>query len=66
MLMRSNDRTIDIMDIPVDVALSIGLLLHRLKETLSETGFAPAIEAAGYSAPTPIALGHITPGGTGT
>jgi hypothetical protein len=66
MLMRSNERAIDIVTVPGDFALGIGLLLHRLQETLPETGFLPAIEAAGHGAPTPIALGNITPGGTGT
>ena len=66
MLMGSNDRAIDIMNVPVDVALGIGLLLHGLKETLPDTSFLPAIEAAGHGAPTPIALGQITPWGTGT
>ena len=66
MLMGSHDRAIDIMNVPVDFALGIGLLLYRLKETLPETGFLPAIEAAGHGAPTTIALGHIPPWGTGT
>jgi hypothetical protein len=42
------------------------LLLYRLKETLPETGFLPAIEAAGHGAPTILARGHIPPWGTGT
>jgi hypothetical protein len=66
MLMGSHDRAIAIMNVPVDFALGIGWLWSRLKETLPETGFLPAIEAAGHGAPTTRALGHIPPGGTGT
>ena len=66
MLMGSHDRAIDIMNVPVDFALGIGLLLYRLKETLPDTGFLPAIEAAGHGAPTTIALGQSPPWGTGT
>jgi hypothetical protein len=66
MLVGSNDRAIDVMNRPVDLAIGIGLLLHRLKETLPETGFSPAIEAAGHGAPSPLALRQITPRGTGT
>jgi hypothetical protein len=66
MLMRSNDRAIDIVNVPVESALGIGLLLDSLKERLPDTGFLPAIEAAGHGAPTPIALGQIPPGGTRT
>ena len=44
MLVGSNDRAIDIVNGPVDLALGIGLLLHGLKETLPDTRFAPAIE----------------------
>ena len=65
MLMGSNDRAINIMNVPVDFALGIGLLLHCLKEMLPETGFLPAIEAARHGAPTPIAPGQITPWSTG-
>jgi hypothetical protein len=66
MLMGSHDCAIDSMHVPVDFALGIGLLLDRLKETLPETGFLPAIAAAGHGAPTTRALGHIPPWGTGT
>jgi hypothetical protein len=66
MRMGSNERAIDLRNVPVDFALGIGLLLYRLKETLPETGFLPAIEAAGHGAPTILARGHIPPWGTGT
>jgi hypothetical protein len=42
------------------------LLLHGLQETLPDTSFLPAIEAARHGAPTPIAPGQITPWSTGT
>jgi hypothetical protein len=65
MLMGSHDRAINLRHGPVDCALGIGLLLSRLKEPLPDTGFWPAIEAAGHGAPTTIASGHSTPWGTG-
>ena len=66
MLMRSNDRAIDIVNVPVESALGIGLLLDSLKERLPDTGFLPAIETASHRAPTSKTLGQITPGGTRT
>jgi hypothetical protein len=65
MLVGSNDRAIDIVHGPVDLALGIGLLLHGLKETLPDTRFAPAIETAGHRAPRTIAFRQIAPRGTG-
>ncbi len=65
MLVGANDGAIDIVNVPVDLPIGIGLLLDGLKETLPDTRFAPAIEAAGHRAPGPIALGQIAPGGTG-
>src|SRR4030095_12065700 len=65
MLVGSNDRAIDIVNGPVDLALGIGVLLHGLKETLPDTRFAPAIETAGHSAPRTIAFRQIAPRGTG-
>src|SRR2546430_7834034 len=65
MLVGSNDRAIDIVNGPVDLARGIGLLLHGLKETLPDTRFAPAIETAGHSAPRTIAFRQIAPRGTG-
>jgi hypothetical protein len=61
MLMGANDGAIDVMPVPVESALGIGLLLDGLKEMLPDTGFLPAIEAAGHGAPTPKALGQIPP-----
>ena len=65
MLVGSNDRAIDRVHGPVDLALGIGLLLHGLKETLPDTRFAPAIETAGHRAPRTRAFRHIAPRGTG-
>src|SRR4030095_7336939 len=65
MLVGSNDRAIDIVNGPVDLALGIGFLLHGLKETLPDPRFAPAIETAGHRAPRPIAFRQIAPRGTG-
>src|SRR5262245_23285958 len=65
MLVGSNDRAIDIVYGPVDLALGIGLLLHGLKETLPDTRFAPAIETTGHRAPRTIAFRQIAPRGTG-
>ena len=66
MLMGSNDGAIDIMNVPVESTLGIGLLLDSLKEMLPDAGFSPAIEAARHSTPRPKAHGQIPPGGTGT
>src|SRR2546423_3044478 len=66
MLVGSNDRAIDIVNRPIHLPRSIGLLLDGLKEALPETGFAPTIEAAGDRAPGAIAFREVTPGGAST
>jgi hypothetical protein len=65
MLMSPNDGAIDIVNVPVESALGIRLLLDILKEMLPNTSFLPAIEAARHGAPTPIAPGQIAPWGAG-
>jgi hypothetical protein len=57
MLMGSNNRAIDVVNMPVDFTLGIGLLLHGLKEALPDTRFLPAIEVASHGAPRRIAFG---------
>ena len=65
MLVRADDGAIHIVDIPVQVLCSIGLLLDRGKEARPEASFPPAIETARHGAPRTIPLWQITPGGTG-
>jgi hypothetical protein len=66
MLMGSNDRAIDRVHRPVQLASGSGLLVDGRKEALPDAGFLPAIEAAGHGAPRTRAFGHIAPGSTGT
>src|SRR5919202_972145 len=65
MLVRPNDRAIDVMDLPIEQALFVRLLLQGIQDALPEPVLAPAIEAAGKRLPGTIALGDITPGSTG-
>ena len=66
MVMRSNDRAIDIMNRPVALTLGIGWLLHGIKEALPDAGIAPSIEAADHRAPGDITFGQVAPGSAGT
>jgi hypothetical protein len=66
MLIRSNARAIETMNILVDLSLGIGLLWYDLKETLPDTSFLPAIEATRHRAPTTITFREIAPRGNGT
>jgi hypothetical protein len=64
-LVCSDDRAIDIVDIPVQVRGGIRTLLDCRKEASPAARFPPAIKTARHSAPRPIPLGQITPGGAG-
>jgi hypothetical protein len=66
MLVRSDAGTIDHVDGPIEAARSLGLLLHRLQETLAEPRTPPAVDTAGHGAPRPLPFRQIPPGGAGT
>src|SRR5262245_17213364 len=59
--MGSDHGTIDEMDVPVKLALGIGLRLHRRQELVPDTCPLPTIEAAGHGPPGAIALRQIAP-----
>jgi hypothetical protein len=54
------------VDIPVQLRCGVGLLLDRGTEASPDACLAPAVEAAGNGGPAAIALGQVTPRGTGT
>lgn len=66
MLVRADDRAIDIVEIPVELLCGIGTRLDRGKEARPEARLAPAIQPAGDGAPGAIPLRQVTPGGAGT
>src|SRR5215831_7813718 len=61
MLMRSDNGAIHIMGVPIKLASTVGLLLHRRKEAGPDAGLAPAIKTARDRTPGAIAFRHITP-----
>jgi hypothetical protein len=64
-LVRTDDRAIHKVDIPVQAPCGVGLLLDCGKEVSPDARFPPAIETARHSAPRTIPLWQITPGGAG-
>jgi hypothetical protein len=66
MLVRADDRAIDLVEIPVELLCGIGTLLDRGKEASPEARLAPAIKTAGDGAPGTVPLRQVTPGGAGT
>ena len=66
MLMCSNDRAIDSMRFPIDLPISILLLLQRLQDSLPDPCLLPAIKAAGDCPMGTISLRQITPGRAGS
>ena len=63
--MGSDHGAIEIMAIPVQLAMGVGLGLHRREELLPDASPLPAIEATGDGAPRTIAFGQIPPRGPG-
>ena len=45
-LMRTHDRAINVVGLPIDLIGSIGFLLQGFKDLLPDTLFAPAIKTA--------------------
>lgn len=64
-LMRSNDGTIDVMRLPIQLPCRIGLRLHLFPNGLPDPFLAPAVVAAGNRLPLPIAFRNIAPGRSG-
>jgi len=65
MLMRSDDRPIDTVQAPVQVGVSVCLLLYPRQDLLPDASRLPAVEPAGDSLPGAVALGEIPPGCSG-
>jgi len=65
MLVGPNNGAIDILHVPVDVAVGVGLGLHRREQLLPDPRVLPAIKPTGDRAPGAIAFGQIAPGSTG-
>jgi len=66
MLMGTNDRTIDGMEVPIKLPGCIALLLQGFQYALPDPSLLPAIKAAGYRAPGTVPLGEISPGRSGS
>ena len=62
-LMRPDDRAIDVMLLPIYLPSSLTLLLEGLQQPLPNPGFLPAVKAAGHRRPGAIAFGDVTPRG---
>jgi len=63
MLMGTHDSPIDVVDMPIEVPLGIGLLLDGGQKLVPDPCFAPAVKPAGDGAPGAIPLWQITPRG---
>jgi hypothetical protein len=61
MLVGANDRAIDTMLLPIDLACGIALLLQGREDTLPYSGFHPSIKAARDGAPRAIPFRQISP-----
>ena len=65
MLVRPNHRAVDVVRLPIEAALRIGVLLEGVQDALPAPLGPPAIEAAGDRGPGAVALGDIAPGRAG-
>src|SRR5262245_9612198 len=64
-LMGSDHGAIEIMDVPVDLAIGVGLRLHRRQELTPDASLLPAVDTTGHGTPRAIAFGQIPPGSPG-
>ncbi len=64
MLMGSNDRAIDGVLLPIDLACGITLLLQGAEDSLPYSRFLPPIKSACHRAPRAIVLGEVSPRGS--
>jgi hypothetical protein len=63
--MGPDDGAINIVQIPIELAARLGLLLDGVKHVRPEAGPLPAVEATRHGAPGAIARGQVAPGGAG-
>jgi hypothetical protein len=61
-LVGSDHGAIDIMAVPVDLAIGVGLRVHGRQQLTPDASLLPAIAAAGHGPPRAIAIGQIPPG----
>lgn len=64
-LVRADDGGVDEMQVPVDLALRVGLGLHRRQDPVPDLRTAPAVEPARHDPDRPVALRQVAPGRTG-
>src|SRR6266850_5065936 len=62
MLVGSNHGAIDILHVPVDLAVGVGVGLHCREQPLPDPSLLPAVKTTGDRAPGAIAFGQIAPG----
>lgn len=60
-LMRPNNRAVNIVHLPIQLALAIGLVLQFVEYLLPNPGFLPALETTTNRCPFAIALWQVTP-----
>jgi hypothetical protein len=61
-LVGADHRTIEIMEVPGDLAFGVGWRVHGRQELTPDASLLPAIEATGHGTPRAIAIGQIPPG----
>src|ERR1019366_6028820 len=61
MLMGSNNRAINRVLLPIDLSISVTLLLQRVQYPLPNSGLLPPIKTTGHRAPRTIIVGKISP-----
>lgn len=61
MLVGTDDTHIDKMNLPIEVALFISLLLKRFKDLLPQPNFTPVVKSPRYRGPRIIALRQVPP-----
>jgi len=65
MLVGADDRAIDEVEPPIDLARRIGLLLDGGEDLVPDTGLRPAPEAGVHRLPGSVPLGQVAPGDAG-
>ena len=66
LLLRSDDRAIDQVNRPIQLASGLGLLRQGRSEVRKDASALPAVEAASDGAPRTIPFGQISPGSAST
>jgi hypothetical protein len=65
MLVGADNRAVDEVDPPIELAARIGLPLEGREDPVPDPRFLPAVEPAGDGPPGPVAFGQIAPGSAG-